>query len=244
MPLLRLSDCASLSGWDYPNTPEQIARKWFDDFKDPSPSLYESNSSIEEVEVVAAVHLTNPTAKRKAYHVLRIDNEDLVAADIRPNNNNPGSTGVVAVDFRHWEIPANQGQLVRLVERILERIVACEERLRWIGVRLQEGWWKHFLDAPADQVVPEARRRSHCLLKQHPFRPTDPDQLVKEFWANPPRIPDRGISPHAQREYEERLQQGREGTAEDDWTIAVKKVRDLYFQQIAGFAPPPLGVQP
>jgi hypothetical protein len=53
MPLLRLCDCASLSGWDPPNTAEKIARLWFDRFADASPSLYEANTSVEEVELRA-----------------------------------------------------------------------------------------------------------------------------------------------------------------------------------------------
>jgi len=58
MPLLRLCDCASLSGWEHPNTPVLIAKQWFDKFADPSPSLYAASTLAEEVEIVAAIPLT------------------------------------------------------------------------------------------------------------------------------------------------------------------------------------------
>jgi len=244
MPLLRLSDCASLSIWDDPNRPEQIAKKWFDDFKDPSPSLYESNSPLEEVEAVAAFHLTNKSAKRKAYHILRIDHADLAAAGICPKNEKPGNTGVVDVDFRHWEIPANQEQLIGLTERLLQKIIAGGDYLRWVGSRLQEVCWQRFLTTPADRIVEEARRRSRCLINKHPFPATLPEQLAKEFWEHPPSIPHERIRIQAQLDYEERLRQGRAGTDKEDWERAENKMRSLYAQQIVGFTSPPGGSPP
>ena len=81
MPLLRLCDCASLSGWDSPGTAETIANLWFDRFADSRPSVFEATTSIEEVAVAAALPLTHKSPKRKAYHLLRIHPDDLDGGD-------------------------------------------------------------------------------------------------------------------------------------------------------------------
>jgi hypothetical protein len=108
MPVLRIKFLPNLNSWDEaPPDPGRIADKWFEDPEHEQPSLYEAGSQVEEVEAVAAFSLTNLAKRIEVGYLVRIEWADLAAVGIEATNDRPGSTGVVAVDFRHWEIPGH-----------------------------------------------------------------------------------------------------------------------------------------
>lgn len=240
MPFLRIKHCPNLNAWDKKDA-QGIAADWFD-LADPEQSLYEAGSSLEEVENAAAFSLAN-IAKREPCYVLRILPSDLAASDIKPNNRTPGGTGVVIVDFRHWDAPASRDQLTRLVSHILDRVTKGEDVLRWIGLRQQEACWRRFRDTAPSLVIEEARRRSSWKLDGLKNPPkTAPNKLRCELLDCPPTIPCDRLRLCAWLRYKDRCCNGVNGTPEDDWLKAEMELREIYLRQFVEFTPPPPGL--
>jgi hypothetical protein len=240
MPFLRIKHRPNLNAWDKKDA-QGIAADWFD-IADPEQSLYEAGSSLEEVENAAAYSLTNPP-KLESCFVLRILPSDLASADIKPNNRTPGGTGVVAVDFRHWDAPASRDQLTRLVSHILDRVTKGEDVLRWIGLRQQQTCWRRFCDTAPNLVIEEARRRCCWKLEgtKNPTK-TPTGKLRCELLDCPPTIPCARLRLCAWLRYKDRCCKGVNGIPEDDWNKAEEELREIYLRQLIGFAPPPPGL--
>src|SRR5262249_42176448 len=119
MSLLRIVGFG-LNIWD--NPPEAVATDLFNNFKDTRPSAYEA-SGQEEIETVAAYALT--TLTKTVFHIVRVTHEDLAAVGLTASDEAPGTTGILSVDFRHWEIQAEtadgKDRLIALVACIRER---------------------------------------------------------------------------------------------------------------------------
>jgi hypothetical protein len=240
MPLLRINHCPNLNAWDKKDA-QDIAENWFD-FADPEQSLYEAGSSLEEVENATAFSLTS-IAKIEQCYVLRILPADFAAAEISLNNLIPGGTGVVAVDFRHWDAPASRDQLTRLVSHILHRVTKGEDALRWIGLRQQTACWRCFRDTAPSLVIEEARRRSGWKLERNKNPPkTAPNKLRCELLDCPPTIPCHRLRVRAWLRYKEHCYAGVNGIPEDEWFAAENELREVYIRQLIGFAPPPPGL--
>jgi hypothetical protein len=236
MPFLRICNC-SLNPWDK-KPPDQIAAEWFDNFKDNRPSLYMAENSNEEVEAVAAFSLANPS-KVNPYHIMRIDVEDFTTVGIHPTDEIPGVTGVVAVDFRHWEITGDRAKLIALVSKIRDRVIAGEERLRWVGLLAQEQKWRQFVGSPPTVVIEEARRRSRAKLDKNKTPPCSRrQQMESELTSVPPTIPSHCIRWRAFLRYERRCQLSQPGTADEDWLESEVELRELYTKGIIGYRTP------
>jgi hypothetical protein len=235
MPLLRISDCSNLNVWD--KTSEKIAEDWFDRFRDPRASFYEARCSREEVEAVAAFALTNP-AKNKVYHLMRVTWEELADFGLYPSGEAPGNTGVVSVDFRHWEIETRREGLVRLVGHVQERLVAGEERFRWVGVRMQNPWWRRFCGLEDAFVIGEAKNRCRWKLANqeggYRFRPRE--RVAAELRGSPPAIPKYRIAERAYRAYQ--MRGAAPGGPLEDWLAAERELRELYTEILLRFMNP------
>jgi hypothetical protein len=216
-----------LSIWD--NPPEAIAKGLFNNFKDNKPSVYEA-SSQEEVEAVAA-HALTATSKR-AFHIVRITREDLAAAALTENDDTPGTTGVLAVDFRHREVLADAAdgkeRLIRLVARVRERLIDGEERLRWVGACMLRPHWERFRSCGNAEVTQEAKNRCQWRLggDSSRYEPRRKSQIEEDFAATPPLIPEGRIRRRAHSKYEARGHQP--GSAEGDWLEAERELRGRY----------------
>src|SRR5216683_793841 len=106
MHFLRMFNNPTLTPWDCPDD-SALARKVFAEAFDNQrdyPSLYGVESPLEEIRTACAFVLTTTKIKLENFFVVRIFQEDLNAFDLRINDDKPGTTGVVDVDFRHFEI--------------------------------------------------------------------------------------------------------------------------------------------
>jgi hypothetical protein len=228
MALLRVVGFG-LNIWDNPS-PEAIAKDLFNNFKDKRPSFYEA-SPQEEIETVAAYALTN--LAKKTFHIVRVTREDLAEVGLTRSDDAPGTTGILSVDFRHWEIEAEaadgKDRLIDLVARIRERLIQGEERLRWVGGCMQRSHWERFCTCGDGEVTREAKDRCRWRLDGHggAYQPRRKHQIEEDLRANLPVIPDERIRLRAYRKY---VARGDEpGTAEDDWRVAERELRDLYI---------------
>jgi hypothetical protein len=240
MPLLGIKFLPNLNSWDdEAPDPERIADKWFDDPANEQPSLYEATSPIEEVEVVAALSLTNLGRRVEAGYLVRIEWGDLAEVGLRPNNARPGNTGVVAVDFRHWEIPGDRQLIFDLLRHIWHRARRSEDCFRWVGKQMQRAALERLLSADSRLVVEEAKRCCRRKLQGTTGgrRPLGPN-LRGELQAMPPTTPEGRIRSLAGERWRQRVRAAMAGTAEWDWLNAEQELRQLYQQQLLGYTPP------
>ena len=143
----------------------------------------------------------------------------------------------MTVDYRHWEIRSEgtglRDQLIELVTRIRQLVIAGEDRLRWVGILSQEEHWRRFQALAASQVIEEARRRCGWKLsKATNPKVTDPRQIEAELKAEEPLLPDQCISPLAEEKYRLRCENNTPGSDTTDWDKAVEELREQYRQGI------------
>ncbi|MCI0458312.1 MAG: DUF2934 domain-containing protein [Gemmataceae bacterium] len=216
-----------LNIWDKP-APE-IAKDLFSNFKDKRPSFYES-SPLEELKTVAAYALTT---QPKPFHLVRVTREDLAEVGLAGIDEAPGTTGILSVDFRHWEIQAEaadgKDRLIDLIARIREKVIQGEDRLRWVGSLMQRSHWEQFCLCPDGEVIREAKRRCRWRLEGggRAYELQTKRQIEEDLRANPPVIPEERIRRRAHKRW---LNRGDEpGSAEDDWITAERELRELYI---------------
>jgi hypothetical protein len=238
MPLLRIKSLPNLNSWDErPLDPERLAQKWFDEQSHERPSLYEATTQEEEAEAVAAFSLTNLARRIEVSYIVRIEWDDLSQIGIRANNAQPGSTGVVAVDFRHWEIPGVRQPIFNLLRYIWDRVRRGEDRLRWIGKEIQRASMERFLETDTRFVIEEAKRCCRLKLTGGTGRRRLGPAIRDELRATPPYIPEGRIRSLAEQNWLDRLSVGIAGNAEQDWLSAEQELRRRYEEQFLGYIP-------
>ena len=237
MALIRIKFFPNVNAWDEaaPNF-QQIGEKWFDDPPNERPSLYEAATPLEEVQAVAAFSLTNLGRGIHSGYLVRIEWDDLLAVGIHASNTTPGNTGVVAVDFRHWEIPGDTAPILELLRHIWHGAMLGEDRFRWVGKQMQIAAMRRFLEAEPRHVVEEAKRCCNRKLEnqtggRRPLGSAIQDELRK----NPPAIPEGRIRVLARECWLRRLGAQLEGSAEQDWLRAEHELRQRYEQQLRGY---------
>jgi hypothetical protein len=246
MPLLRIIFYPNVNHWDAPKpNPKQpdftqIIKKWFPERSGEQPSLYEAVTPLAEIETVAAFSLPNPDRVLEAGYLLRIEWRDFAALDIQPADSRPGKTGVVGVDFRHWEIPGDEQLIARLVRHLWHRTEQGEDRFRWVGCQLQAAAMRRFLDADSRSVIDEAKRCCrHKLSGEKVGRRTPGRVIQQELAVAPPNIPAGRIRKAAYERYVQRCTSGECGNEETDWLEAEQDLRARYHAEITGYQPPP-----
>jgi hypothetical protein len=247
MALIRIARPPNLNAWDRrPADFNKLAEDWFANFKDPHPSVYEARTAAEELEVVAACALAHATLPRlRVYHILRIEWTDLDALGIggRVSNETPGRTGVVAVDFNHWEIPGDRDILIELVARLHTLSLTGQDRFRWFGTSVQRQQLERFLARGDELVIGEAKRRCRHKLDEAPYtrRPL-PEQMRQELQTTPPAIPQHRIAVLAHQRYTDRGSGA--GSALADWLQAERDLRERYIAGLLELSPPPDTARP
>jgi hypothetical protein len=167
-------DSTCFNTWDR-KTDEEIARKELFERafldgpqRDPNPSVYQVGSREEEIRTVTAYTLVHTNKKPEILYAIRIYQADLAALAIQTDAP-PGTTGVVDVDFRHYQFrqPSHQ-QLIDLVSRVRRAAIEGEERYRWVGRAHQIPHLNSFLALSSSEVIEEAKRRCRVKLNQPP----------------------------------------------------------------------------
>jgi hypothetical protein len=248
MPLIRIQFHPNLNHWDAP-TPDpsqpdfsQIGKKWFAERLNDQPSLYEAATPLEEIETVAAYSLTNWETFIEAGYIVRIEWEDFGLLGIQPTDANLGRTGVVGVDFRHWEIPGDKALIESLLRHLWNCTVKGEDRFRWVGCQLQAAAMRRFLDADSRAVIDEAKRCSRYKLDRQKGGRRTPGRVIQgELTVAPPNIPETRIRKAAYQRYIHRCTSGLWGNAEMDWLEAEQDLRVRYNAALTGYQslPPP-----
>jgi hypothetical protein len=240
MSLIRVCwDAANLNKWDKePCDFAAIVKEWYHPERDPNVSVYSAQTESEEVEVAASHSLTDFAPSLKPAHLVRIEWSDLIAigARERVSDRVPGTTGVVPVDFRHWELRDAPAYLEALVRRIRECYEAGEQRFRWVGPPVLRRQISQFCSRPDSEVIQEAKRRCQHKLNAGPgtLRRPRAEDLRTQLRNAPPRIPEQVI-----REQSFRLYQ-RTGRDDKDrnWFEAENDLRDLYEAGFVSYTPP------
>ncbi len=229
MSLIRICDAPNLRKWDKePCDPAPIVKEWFSPDRDPNPSLYWASSIIEEVEIAAAHSLTDLGPSLKPAYLLRIELSDLTAssADKQLSDKNPGTTGVVRVDFLHRELLEAGSCLDDLVRVIWERYEAGEQRFRWVGPPVLRRQLALFCSLSDREVIQEAKRRCRHKLGGGAVTLRGPrgPEIRAQLRAAPPQIPAQVIREHAYRLYQS------SGRQDDfaNWQEAEQKLLEEY----------------
>jgi hypothetical protein len=240
MSLIRICNAPNLNKWDKePCDLAAIIKEWFNPDRDPDPSVYWASSESEEVEVAASHSLTDLSPNLKPVHLLRIEWSDLVAIGVseRTSNRVPGRTGLVRIDFQHWELVGGKDYLDALVRRSRERYEAREQPFRWVGPPVLRRQLTQFCSLPDHEVIPEAKRR--CRHKLHGGPGTLPlprrEELREQLRNARPNIPQQAIRERAFQLYK---QSGRED-ADQNWMDAERELLTLYEAGFVKYEPPP-----
>lgn len=132
-----------------------------------NPSLYRAFTEIDEVRVTSAHLLASPNSfSLEPKCVLRLDDSDIQASGLRVNEEaHWGETGIISIDFAHYEIPWTRDKVLALVARIVDRLRMGENRIRRIGALQLEHQLKSFHGQPPAELTPYGKRRCCELLK-------------------------------------------------------------------------------
>lgn len=203
MSLIRICDAPNLNKWDKePWDVGAVIKEWFNPDRDPNPSVYWADSEIEEVQVAAAHSLTNLNASLKAVHLLRIKWSDITNIGVkeRLSNRNAGTTGVVRIDFCHWELVDGRAYLESLVRQIRECYEAGEQRFRWVGPPVIRRQLTQFCVPSDHEVIREAKRRcGHKLQGAGTLSGPRSEELRQQLRDYPPNLPEHVIRERATR---------------------------------------------
>jgi hypothetical protein len=240
MSLIRVSTAINLNKWDSDQfDPTKIIKEWFDTARDPNPSVFCAQSEGDEVEVAASHSLMERGPGLKGSYLLRIKWSDLIAvgAKEQTTNINPGTTGVVHIDFRHWEMRSAMGYLNDLVLRIREHYEAGEQRFRWIGPPVLRRQLAEFASRSDNEVIQEAKRR--CRNKLNAVAGTLPlpvsEDLRRQLYNARPSIPEQVIRERAFSLFE----RSRNHDANRNWMDAERELLTAYEQGIVEYSAPP-----
>jgi hypothetical protein len=184
------------------------------------PSLYGVESAADEIRTAAAFALTTTDRELKNFFVVRILERDLDQLGVLVDDDHPGTTGVVDVDFHHFEVRnLTQPQAVALTVHLRNTASEGQERFRWVAARFQRPHLERFLLLPDEQVIAEAKRR--CLFKLGRGAPADRagtiHTILAELGRNRPAVPRFRIERAAFLNYRDRIQTGRYASPEGDW---------------------------
>src|SRR5262249_55033065 len=149
---------------------------------------------------------------------------------------NPGRTGVVSVDFLHWELSVANKYMEQLIKRIHARYEAGEQRFRWVGKPVIRCCLEFFSSQPDDEVIPEAKRRCRhklCGAGANLPRPTA-EEFRRHFRANRPKIPKQVLEERAYFRHKETGEHDRE----TNWKEAERGLLELYESGFTEHAEP------
>jgi hypothetical protein len=240
MSLIRISDALNLRKWDNSLCDHPaIVKEWFCLERDPDPSVYWADSENDEVEVAASHSLTDFAPSLKGVQLLRIEWSDLTAvgALAKASNAAPGGTGVVHIDFRHWELVGAEEYAEALVRRIRERYEAGEQRFRWIGPPVLSRCLDQFCRRSDREVIQEAKRRCRHKLSGGPGTLPKPraSDVQRYFGESPPKIPENVVR---ERAFGLHQRLGRHD-AFLNWIEAESELLAKYEAEILMYASPP-----
>jgi hypothetical protein len=143
-----------------------------------------------------------------------------------------GTTGVILVDSRHFQIRnLTQQKAISMARRIRDTARAGDERFRCIPKWFQRPILERFLLLPDEEVIAEAKRRcrERVVCKMSPdLKGRTPNQIIKGLESNKPAMPRFRIERAAYLNYCDRIETGRSGSAEDDWIKAENGLREAY----------------
>jgi hypothetical protein len=225
----------NLNDWESKNETE-LARRLFGetfDTRGDHPSLYSVESYPDELCTATAYALTRGVSKDpKPFWAIRLFDWDLNELDIRIDDDEPGNTGVVEVDFRHFEIRnLSQEKAIGLTARV--RKTACEgiDRFRYVAKWFQRLCMERFLSQPDEDVIAETKRRCRFGVGRETsadskgrFRP----QITRDLETHEPNVPRIRIERAAFLNYCGRVSNGILGSAESDWNNAEMRLRQAY----------------
>jgi hypothetical protein len=234
MHFLRMFNNTSLNAWDSKEDAALAQDVFREAFKPGAgrPSLYRVDSLADEIRTAAAFALTPPDKDLKNLFVVRLFEQDLNELHLLVDEG-PGTTGVVDIDFRHFEVANLTGpKAISLTARVRNGASAGEERFRWVAARFQCPHLEQFLLLPDEQVIAEAKRRCRFKLGLGPA----PEQggaikrILTELAASRPTLPRPRVERAAFLNYCGRLQSGLSGDQDGDWTKAEEGLHDAYKQ--------------
>jgi hypothetical protein len=167
MHFVRMVLHPNLNSWDKDKKADvDLAEEFFEEpfrEKDEHPSLYSVESLPDEIRVAAAFALT-PTRNPDTLFVVRLFQDDFDALGLNLSDP-PGMTGVVEVDFRHFEVRnLTKPKALQLTARLRKSAYDGEDRFRYVAGWLQRHYLQQFRQLPDTQVIAEAKRRCEAKL--------------------------------------------------------------------------------
>jgi hypothetical protein len=234
MHFLRIYNEPNLNSWgeaDESKLAQEVYVEAFDTRRG-QPSLYAAECPEEELRAAAAFALTPGSIKPKNFFIIRLFLRDLREFDLQVDDDGLGGTGIVSVDFRHYEIRNLTAQkAIALTARILNAAREGEDRFRYIATWLQRPEQETFLSLPDEQVIAEAKRR--CRQRVGFAVPSDSikrsyGQICNDLDTNKPAVPLFRIKRAAFLNYCGRVSNGILGSAESDWNNAEVRLRQAY----------------
>jgi len=193
------------------------------------PSIYQAESAPDEVTVVAAHVLSDPLAKVESrMNIVRLLEADFDKCGLRCDARLLGTTGVVAIDFAHFEIEGDETRIQDLIKHLYLQIRYGEDRVRSIYRAQIRKQLQSFQQWPSEDVTPYALRRCQELLDEQSHQKAClPETYVEgEYDQSQPRIPHHRI---AFRAYEKSLSPRQSHLdAVSYWLEAEKELRDEY----------------
>ncbi|MCI0464131.1 MAG: hypothetical protein L0Z62_44930 [Gemmataceae bacterium] len=234
MRFLRVWLNTTLNPWDNKEDEalaKDVFREAFGD-KGDCPSLYWIDSLADEFRTAAAFALTTTKTTLANFFVVRLFQRDLDKFDLQVDDDGPGTTGVVDVDFRHFEIRnLTQVKAVALTAWLRNTASEGEERFRWVATRFQRPQLVRFLQLPDEQVIAEAKRR--CRVRLGCGGPADSNgrsipQIISDLHTNKPTLPRFRVERAAYLNYCDRIRNSRSGSSGEDWTTGEESLREAY----------------
>ncbi|MCH7989372.1 MAG: hypothetical protein IID46_09530 [Planctomycetes bacterium] len=119
---------------------------------------------IQEAEIISAQYATHGWNHIKRYCALRIFPHDLRDLDIQVVQN-PGGTGVKAVDELHWDIQTSKNAFIQLIERVCQGLNRGEDRVRILGKQDLKEQLQRFLVRSDEDVDARTKRNARKALK-------------------------------------------------------------------------------
>jgi hypothetical protein len=231
MHFLRVFNNTSLNLWDSRDD-AALAREVFREAfgaRAGHSSLYGVDSSADELRTAAAFALTTPDKELKNFFMVRMFQRDLDELSLQVDDDGPGNTGVVDVDFRHFEVRnLTQTKAVELTARIRNSATEGEERFRWVAARFQRPQLERFLQLPDEQVIAQAKRRCLFKLGRGVASAVMIRTILAELESNEPTLPRFRVERAAFLKYCDRSKNGSPGNAGIDWTNGEKNLRNAY----------------
>jgi hypothetical protein len=213
---------------------EGLAREVFREAFGPGtecPSLYGVVSLMDEIRTAAAFALTTTDKELKNFFVVRIFPPDLHELDLWADDEAPGTTGVVEVDFLHFEVRnMTPAKASALTARLRNTAAEGAERFRWVAGRFQRLHLERFLQAADEQVIAEAKRRCRFRLGLggSPEQRGTIARILAELERNKPAVPRFRVERAAFLNYCERARTCIPGSPDTDWAKGERDLLEAY----------------